>query len=152
MLDHTWSTVYRQWDRTAYMRKDIRALEKVQQRATKLVQGLKHKTYEDRLRVLKLISMEDRLHRGDLIETFKILTGKTNVSHEQFFDLEKDSTTRGHKFKLKVQQVKTKARAKFFSNRVVRAWNGLPEEVVQATSTNMFKNRLNKSRMGTDVT
>ena len=40
---------------------------------------------EDRFRVFKLINMEDKLRHGDLIETFKILTGKTNVSPGQFF-------------------------------------------------------------------
>ena len=40
----TWSTYYV---------KDIQALEKVQRRATKLVQGLNRKSYEDRLAALR---------------------------------------------------------------------------------------------------
>ena len=31
-----------------------------------------------------------------------------------------------------------------FSNRVIDQWNNLPEKVINATSINMFKNRLNK--------
>ena len=30
----------------------------------------------------------------------------------------------------------------FFSNRIVDRWNGLPEYVINADSTNSFKNRL----------
>ena len=50
--------------------------------------------------------------------------------------------------KLKVNRVKTKVRAKFFSNRVVPLWNSLPSEVVEAETTNAFKNRLDKLKYG----
>jgi len=32
----------------------------------------------------------------------------------------------------------------FFSSRVINSWNGLPQDVIEATSVNMFKNRLDK--------
>ena len=83
---------------------------------------------------------------GDLIETYKILTGKLNVDPTQFFELRTSSSTRGHHLKIKKERCRLKMRAKFFSNRVVSAWNRLPSEVVSAKTTNEFKNKLDKYR------
>jgi len=50
-------------------------MEKVQKRATKLVYECKHLPYTDRLKYLKLPTLKYRRHRGDMIETYKILHG-----------------------------------------------------------------------------
>ena len=49
---------------------------KVQKRATKSLPQLKHLKYSERLRACKLPTLHYRRIRGDMIETFKILTGK----------------------------------------------------------------------------
>ena len=68
-----------------YYKKDIEILEKVQRRATKLVPRLKNNSYEERLDILNIYRLEQRRLRGDLIETFKILTTRENINSKIFF-------------------------------------------------------------------
>jgi len=49
--------------------------EKVQKRATTLVHGYKRLPYTERLKYLKLPTLKYRTHRGDMIETYKIVHG-----------------------------------------------------------------------------
>jgi len=54
------------------------------------------------------------------------------------------STTRGNVFKLDKGRAKYDLCKYYFTNRVVNAWNSLPDHVVLSETINTFKSRLDK--------
>ena len=58
--------------------------------------------YEQRLKALGLYSLQRRRVRvkGDLIETYKILTGKEKIESDQSFPKATTTELRGHSLKL----------------------------------------------------
>ena len=121
----------------------IRLLEGVQRRATKLVPNLKNLPYDERLRKLGLTRLTERRKRGDMIETYKILTGKEKVDSKKFFW---PATFRGRSHSKKVYRKYSKLniRKYYFSQRVVKNWNTLTEEEVNAKKTGEFKRKYDK--------
>jgi ribosome-associated toxin RatA of RatAB toxin-antitoxin module len=77
-----------------------------------------------------------------LIQVFKLIKGIDNIDYKSFFQLAKNSRTRGHKYKIIKASSRLDIRKYFFSQRVVNVWNELPVNVVEAESLNCFKNRL----------
>ncbi|PKU44521.1 reverse hypothetical protein [Limosa lapponica baueri] len=123
-------------------KKDIDLLDRVQRRATKMNRGLEHLSYKDRLRELKLFSLEKRRLQADLIAAFQYLKGAYRRDGEGLFIKERSSRTRGNGFKLKEGRFKLDTRKKFLTVSVVRHWNQLPREVMDAPSLEAFKARL----------
>ena len=58
---------------------DVKKLDGIQKRATKMVIELRAMEYEERLEILGLTTLETRRKRGDLIQIFKIFKGIEKV-------------------------------------------------------------------------
>lgn len=126
-------------------KKEAEILERVQRRATKMIQGMTGHTYEDRLKLLDLPTLVYRRYRGDAIEVYKYLRGVYNVDSSSLLPRAFDTRTRGHEYKLLKRPCRGQLRSNFFSMRVVNLWNSLPEDVVSAPSLNAFKGRLDRA-------
>ena len=125
-----------------YRKKDIDKLERIQRRATKMIPEFRDLSYESRLLQRSLTTLETRRLRGDQVEMFKIVSGYEDVDRNMFFKLKEDSRTRGQKAALVKEQCRLDMRKYSFSQRVINEWNKLPNDCVNASSVNMFNNRM----------
>lgn len=123
--------------------KDINKIEGVQREFTRRIPGLSEIHYLDRLKHLKLETLELRRLKADLILVYKIINGLVDLKFDDFFKLSTCTTTRGHSLRLVLPKVRLDVRKNFFSSRTVNVWNILPETVVTALSVNGFKTGLN---------
>src|SRR6218665_3700790 len=126
-----------------YLRKDIDTLDRIQRRATKMIRGLGKCTYEERLMRCGLTNLEKRRTRGDLIEAYKIMTGRKQFRHisssKSVWKAEpEDTDTSFIKNELGFQK------NRFFSARVINPWNDLDERTVTVDTVDKFKRQLSE--------
>jgi hypothetical protein len=129
-----------------YQKTLIDKIESVQERATKMLPGMKNKTYEERLKILKLPTLKYRRIRGDMINAYKILNGFHRRQICPNMKMTIDITGRPGRNSLALYQDRsnTNIRKHSFVQRIVAIWNTLPDHVVKAPSVNCFKARLDK--------
>jgi hypothetical protein len=114
---------------------------------------LKKLTYEKRLEVLGLTTLEIRRERGDLVQFYSIITNRHKVNwikDPRSIRVEEESGNpikgmrRHAKTYYKEHPCSLNARQNFFINRVVESWNELPGEVKDSESLDSFKARVDK--------
>jgi len=86
-----------------------------------------------------------------MIKTYKILSGKYDVSLSPVIPLVTDTVTRSNTLKIRNRRTHYDTRKYFFCNRVTNIWNSLPIDIVTAPSLNSFKNRLDKHWLQQDI-
>ena len=78
-----------------YRKKNIDMLERVQRRATNILQKLRNISYEMRLKECGLTTLETRKLRDEQIEVFQIM-GIKNIDRNILFTVKEERRTRGH--------------------------------------------------------
>ena len=124
---------------------DKEVLEKVQERALRYMSGCEGSSYADRLATAKLTTLEARRERGDMIQVWKYLHNQQDVDSSLLFTLKQTvaaRTTRlsADELALADRDASLEQRRNFFTVRVVRQWNGLPQDVRRSETINGFKN------------
>ncbi|KAK4825931.1 hypothetical protein QYF61_003426 [Mycteria americana] len=140
-----------------HYKRDMGILERLQQRATRMIKGLERLSYEERLRELGLFSLE----KGDLINVYKYLkecekrmeTGSFHCCPVSWFSFSRQlSTTQllAHPpptDKRQWAQPETQAfplniRKHFFTVRVTEHWHVFSREAVESPSLEILKSCL----------
>ena len=108
-------------------------------------------TYTERLKACKLPTLHYRHIRGDIIQMYKILSGKYDIAVTPRVNRDYNSITRGNDLRLQKIRVIYDLRKYYFTNRVLNIWNSLPNYVVLSDTVNTFKFRLDKFWQHQDV-
>jgi hypothetical protein len=131
---------------------DKECLEKVQRRAVKMITGLKATSYEEKLKELGITTLEERRKYLDMLQTYKVMTGKDNVDRATWFDMassgQRATRQAADPLNIRPKASRLEVRRQFFSQRVVEDWNGVPEQVKSAVTVIGFKAGLKKHLQG----
>ena len=119
-----------------HLQKHINAIENVQIRATKLVDGLKNLEYEERLKKCGLTTLLYRRMRGDAIEMWKHFNiYDREILCPSFTPNERPIRNGNHSYQLYQRRSGDGERGiqtNSYYFRITKQWNDLPSSVVQS--------------------
>ena len=132
------------WDPTKI--DDIIKIESVQRLFTSKISSVSHQDYCNRLKSLRLMSLQRRRERYSIIHIFKILNNQTpNEINLQFHTTERRGT------RIKIPTVPKDAKQRHvthyytsFAIRASRLWNSIPAELTKLSTLAKFKIELGK--------
>ena len=120
-----------------YHVRDMGLLECIQRRATKMLQGMGHLSYNDRLRAGAVQPREEKAPGRP-----KSNQGGCKQEGDRLCSRVCCDRTKGNGFILKQERFRLDMRKKYFAIRAVRHWHKLLREAVEAPSLETFKVRL----------
>jgi len=127
---------------------DKSVLEKVQEKALKMVSGIKAKSYEERCKELGLDTLEKRRNIQDMVETFRILCSNNDGYASGILETVRTTGARTRQaaepLNLVHKYARTEVRRNSFSVRVAEPWNKLSRETREAKNVQQFKRLLKK--------
>ena len=102
-----------------------------------------------RLNELGLTDLKTRRTRGDLIQMYKIVNHLETVKFRNglkfsSFESRNYFLRRNSKHLHRERLSKYLPRYNFLTNRIVKDWNELPENIIQANTLNSFKSKFDK--------
>ena len=128
-----------------YLQKDVKTIEAIQRRFTRLIPEMRHLPYEDRLAKLGLPTLDLRRRKKDLVQAYRIWNGIDKIEGLNFTkvsDHHNKNTRSAMKDNFVLPHARLDQRKHFFSVRVVRDWNKLPVKMKKAVSVQSFKSQL----------
>jgi len=97
-----------------------------------------------------MTTLEERRHRLDMLQTFKILRNKDNVEPSTWFTMASEGAriTRmaADPLNIRPQAPRLDIRRQFFSQRVIENWNSIPSEIKNSLTVTSFKNAYKRHR------
>jgi hypothetical protein len=129
---------------------DKSCLEKVQQRAVKMVSGLKSDEYSERLAELEMPTLEERRHQADMAMVHKLTNRRGGLDPAQWFEMAADGAratrSAANPRNLRLRQGRLEIRRNFFSVRVVDSWNNIPDSVRAVAKSEQFQQKYKQLR------
>ena len=113
---------------------------------------MQHYSYQERLHILGIDSLEKRRCVFSLVELFKIIHNLSPLNFDNFFSFVEHNSTHDHQYKLPKKYSHWDCRKYFFANRVVNTWNVLPDEIVPSDSLYSFKRKVSSYISRQDMT
>jgi hypothetical protein len=105
--------------------------------------GLLRESYTDRLKRMRLESLEERRQMYDHTFMYKISAGLVDIRMSDMFTMSpRNDIARGHRFKVVVPIARTRRYRDSFCVRVATWWNRLDKAIVMSNSVRSFKTKL----------
>ena len=111
-----------------------------------MVKEVRKLKYDQRLVKLNLMSTETRRTRGDMIMTFKILKDMVKIKKGTIM-VSSEKRTRGNSLKLSKSTLNSDQRKYFFSNRIIKDWNDLGDDIITSKNIEEFKSTYDRYKM-----